>query len=61
VTSGADVPEDHREYAASILSRHAKAQGSMWDLGNPALLGQGPKSENIRPARWLSLEAMMRL
>jgi len=50
VTSGADVPEDHREYAASILSRHAKAQGSMWDLGNPALLGRvpNPKTSALR-------------
>jgi hypothetical protein len=37
VTPEADAPEDHRKFAASILSRHAKAPGSMWDLGNTAL------------------------
>ena len=34
---GADVPEDIREYAASILSRRAKAPGPTWDLGNTSI------------------------
>src|SRR6476620_5628585 len=34
VTPGADGPEDHREYVASILSRRARAPGSMRDSGN---------------------------
>jgi hypothetical protein len=40
---GADVPVDHRKYAVSILSRRAKAPGSMWDLGNIALWVENPE------------------